>query len=52
MKAIDFFQSARLGFALFLYSAVCFLVGNIPHLRGGKVDYSCLSFCAMFAYVK
>lgn len=52
MKAIDFFQSARLWFALFLYSAVCFLVGNTPHLRGGKAECSCLSFCARFADVK
>lgn len=47
-----FFQSARLWFALFLYSAVCFLVGNTPHLRGGKAESSCLSFCATFADVK
>lgn len=52
MKAIDFFQSARLWCALFLYSAVCFLVGNTPHLRGGKAECSCLSFCARFADVK
>lgn len=47
-----FFQSARLWSALFLHSAVCFLVGNTPHLRGGKVECSCLQFCAMFADVK
>lgn len=52
MKAIDF--SSQQGCDLLCFCTALFVSwwGNTPHLRGGKVECSCLSFCATFADVE